>query len=389
MHVVEVRHALAAPRARRRSRRLLRASAWRRSGASSASRSAVSASARSSGTFAHDGPILHAADERRPEAARDAQARHRDVVTERIGDEIDGVSERRQRANAMELGERRAPRLEERLRRDHQDVHQVFARCTRSGARARGPTHERPWYTTRARPRMPADLLPSRPLGPDLDAQDRRQRRAAVRPALTRGSRTPLDDRAHRVASPGSLSALLLYFADGRRQRVALGPAARRAARRRRRSAGCSTRSSSRRSSTTSSRRTSAATSSASATPSRAAGSKTLATTVVLVDRGIGLLGLVFVAAVGATLAARMSEAIGPLGPGVLWLMLAGAIAVGDAGAADAAARRHSCFARCARCTRSGSTSASTRLTHALAPLPEGAAGARRRASPARSSCRP
>jgi len=61
---------------------------------------------------------------------------------------------------------------------------------------------------------------------------------------------------------------------------------------------------------------------------SRAAGSKTLATTIVIVDRGIGLLGLVFVAAVGATLAARMSDAIGPIGPGVLWLMLAGAITV-------------------------------------------------------------
>jgi uncharacterized protein (TIRG00374 family) len=60
----------------------------------------------------------------------------------------------------------------------------------------------------------------------------------------------------------------------------------------------------------------------------RAAGSKTLATTVVLVDRGIGLLGLVFVAAVGTTLAARMSEALGPVGPGVLWGALAGALLV-------------------------------------------------------------
>ncbi|HET9370770.1 MAG TPA: lysylphosphatidylglycerol synthase transmembrane domain-containing protein [Vicinamibacterales bacterium] len=60
----------------------------------------------------------------------------------------------------------------------------------------------------------------------------------------------------------------------------------------------------------------------------RVAGSKTLAATVVLVDRGIGLLGLVFVAALGATLAARNSEAIGPLGPGVLWMMLGGAVAV-------------------------------------------------------------
>jgi uncharacterized membrane protein YbhN (UPF0104 family) len=60
----------------------------------------------------------------------------------------------------------------------------------------------------------------------------------------------------------------------------------------------------------------------------RAAGSKTLATTVVLVDRGIGLLGLVFVAAVGTTLAARRSDAIGPVGPGALWAGLVGAVAV-------------------------------------------------------------
>jgi hypothetical protein len=61
---------------------------------------------------------------------------------------------------------------------------------------------------------------------------------------------------------------------------------------------------------------------------SAAAGSKTLATTVVLVDRGIGLLGLVCVAAIGTTLAARTSDAIGPLGPGLLWLTLAGAMAL-------------------------------------------------------------
>jgi len=58
------------------------------------------------------------------------------------------------------------------------------------------------------------------------------------------------------------------------------------------------------------------------------AGSKTLATTVVLVDRGIGLLGLVFVAATGATLAARVSAALGPVGPGLLWAALVGGIAV-------------------------------------------------------------
>jgi uncharacterized protein (TIRG00374 family) len=59
-----------------------------------------------------------------------------------------------------------------------------------------------------------------------------------------------------------------------------------------------------------------------------ATGSRTLATTVVLVDRGLGLLGLVFVAAVGTTVTARGSEAIGPVGPGLLWLGLVLAIAV-------------------------------------------------------------
>jgi glycosyltransferase 2 family protein len=49
----------------------------------------------------------------------------------------------------------------------------------------------------------------------------------------------------------------------------------------------------------------------------KAAGSKTLATTVVLIDRGIGLLGLALMAATGASLMHRM--AVGPVGPGVLW----------------------------------------------------------------------
>lgn len=61
---------------------------------------------------------------------------------------------------------------------------------------------------------------------------------------------------------------------------------------------------------------------------SNVAGSKTLATTVVLVDRGIGLLGLVFVAAMGASLTAKASPALGPLGPGLLWLVLLVGVAV-------------------------------------------------------------
>jgi uncharacterized protein (TIRG00374 family) len=58
----------------------------------------------------------------------------------------------------------------------------------------------------------------------------------------------------------------------------------------------------------------------------RAAGSKTLATTVVLADRGLGLLGLAFVAAFGSTLAARSSDALGPMGPSILWVGLAVAL---------------------------------------------------------------
>jgi len=57
----------------------------------------------------------------------------------------------------------------------------------------------------------------------------------------------------------------------------------------------------------------------------RAAGSKTLATTVVLLDRGMGLLGLILVAAVGASLDAAASV-IG--GAGVLWLIFVVALGV-------------------------------------------------------------
>ncbi|MGE3344220.1 MAG: lysylphosphatidylglycerol synthase transmembrane domain-containing protein [Vicinamibacterales bacterium] len=58
----------------------------------------------------------------------------------------------------------------------------------------------------------------------------------------------------------------------------------------------------------------------------RPAGSKTLAATVVLVDRGIGLLGLVFVAAVGASLSARASDTLGPSGPALLWAAVAAGV---------------------------------------------------------------
>ena len=57
----------------------------------------------------------------------------------------------------------------------------------------------------------------------------------------------------------------------------------------------------------------------------RAAQSKTLATAIVLADRGVGVVGLGFVAACGSTLAANQSARIGPIGPAILWGGLAGA----------------------------------------------------------------
>jgi uncharacterized protein (TIRG00374 family) len=54
----------------------------------------------------------------------------------------------------------------------------------------------------------------------------------------------------------------------------------------------------------------------------RPAGSKTLATTVVLLDRGVGLLGLVLVAAVGATLARGSAAETGPVAATTLWASL-------------------------------------------------------------------
>jgi hypothetical protein len=49
------------------------------------------------------------------------------------------------------------------------------------------------------------------------------------------------------------------------------------------------------------------------------AGSKTLATTIVLIDRGIGLLALVLLAALGATLGAMLGPRDIGVNPGVLW----------------------------------------------------------------------
>jgi uncharacterized membrane protein YbhN (UPF0104 family) len=52
----------------------------------------------------------------------------------------------------------------------------------------------------------------------------------------------------------------------------------------------------------------------------KVAKSKTLATTVVLIDRGIGLLGLALMAAIGATAGHRFGpNTVGPVGPRMLW----------------------------------------------------------------------
>jgi hypothetical protein len=59
-------------------------------------------------------------------------------------------------------------------------------------------------------------------------------------------------------------------------------------------------------------------------------GSKTIATTVVLVDRGIGLLGLFLVAAVGASITTTAGGHT-PAWASLLWLAFGGALAVGSA----------------------------------------------------------
>jgi len=60
--------------------------------------------------------------------------------------------------------------------------------------------------------------------------------------------------------------------------------------------------------------------------PSR---SKTLATTVILVDRGMGLMGLVLISALGATIAAGLhGSASQPIWPAWLWAVFIGGLAI-------------------------------------------------------------
>lgn len=58
----------------------------------------------------------------------------------------------------------------------------------------------------------------------------------------------------------------------------------------------------------------------------RPAGSKTIATLVVLADRAIGLLGLMLVAALGASFAAHL-PGTGVIGPSILWVIFAAGVA--------------------------------------------------------------
>jgi len=68
-------------------------------------------------------PNADGADERRAHPAEDAQAWYRNVLSERVRDEIDLMAKIGERANPVELAEGRPSRFEERLGRDHQDAH--------------------------------------------------------------------------------------------------------------------------------------------------------------------------------------------------------------------------------------------------------------------------
>ncbi len=64
----------------------------------------------------------HAAKKRRLEAPKQSQPGHRHGLPERIRHEIHLVTELGERADTVELAERGAARLEERLGRDHQNA---------------------------------------------------------------------------------------------------------------------------------------------------------------------------------------------------------------------------------------------------------------------------
>ncbi len=86
-------------------------------------RIAVSASASVQRNLGQRRPDADPTEERRAQAPEDAQPRQTDVAPERIGDEVDGVPEIDEGADAVVLAERGAPGLEKRLRRNHEDFH--------------------------------------------------------------------------------------------------------------------------------------------------------------------------------------------------------------------------------------------------------------------------
>src|SRR5690606_26109973 len=88
-------------------------------------------------------PDAHAPDPRWTAGPEDAESRQIDVTSEGIRHEIDGVSQPGECPDTVVLGEWSAPGLEERLRRDHQNVH-----ARRS---ATGPRHGTVHATLRAR----------------------------------------------------------------------------------------------------------------------------------------------------------------------------------------------------------------------------------------------
>src|SRR5215471_10704411 len=84
-------------------------------------------------------PHPDTANKGRPPAAKQSKPVHRHVASERISDEIDLMPELSERSDAMELAERRAARLEERLGRNHQKAHgaMIFSRIRSTLCRLR------------------------------------------------------------------------------------------------------------------------------------------------------------------------------------------------------------------------------------------------------------
>jgi hypothetical protein len=73
--------------------------------------------------FRERGANPHTGDKRRTDAPDNSKSRHRHISSEGICDQVDGVAEFQQGPNAVILAEGRPARFEERLGRDHQDVH--------------------------------------------------------------------------------------------------------------------------------------------------------------------------------------------------------------------------------------------------------------------------